>query len=219
MRFLIFAILIVGLVLILGCVNNPEDKESETIDETIDADTGEQAASFLDEDKIIIEDKKEDEVEYMGENPIVVFETDKGELKAEVFLDEAPITSKNFLKLVRKGFYDGLTFHRVEPNFVVQGGDPKGDGTGGSDEKIPLEVKPELKHELGSLAMARSTDPNSASSQFYFVIGDGQNPNKPASFLDMNYAVFGKVQGDGLDSVVRELTIGDKMNKVYIEGE
>ncbi|MDE1798423.1 MAG: peptidylprolyl isomerase, partial [Candidatus Micrarchaeota archaeon] len=88
-----------------------------------------------------------------------------------------------------------------------QGGDPAGNGTGGSKETIKLEIVPGLKHKLGTLAMARTNDPDSASCQFYFVIG-------PASFLDGSYAVFGQVQGDGI-KVVNQLRVGDKMTKVY----
>lgn len=142
-------------------------------------------------------------------NPVVVFETSKGNFSAEIFVKEAPITGNNFMKLVRSNFYNGLTFHRYEPNFVIQGGDPKGDGTGGAGQQIPLEIKPNLRHKLGTLAMARSSNPNSASSQFYVVIG-------PASFLDGQYAVFGQVQGEGM-KVVNQLRVGDKMNKVYEE--
>lgn len=142
-------------------------------------------------------------------NPTVVFETTKGMFKAEIYLKEAPITANNFLSLASRGFYNNLTFHRVEPNFVVQGGDPLGTGAGGSGINVPLEIKPNLKHVLGSLGMARSSDPNSASSQFYVVTG-------PASFLDGQYAVFGQVQGSGMD-VVNKLRIGDRMTKVYVE--
>jgi len=145
----------------------------------------------------------------MTKNPIVVFETNKGTFEAEIFVKEAPITGGNFEGLVKQKFYDGLIFHRVEPKFVVQGGDPKGDGTGGSNKTIPLEIKPNLKHEYGTLAMARSQSPNSASSQFYVVIGE-------ASFLDGQYAVFGKVLGSGM-SIVEKLRVGDIMTKVYIK--
>ncbi len=144
-------------------------------------------------------------------NPVVVFETAKGTFKAEIFEKEAPITAGNFLSLVKAGFYNNLTFHRVEPNFVVQGGDPKGDGTGGSGKTIPLEIKPGLKHVYGTLAMARSQNPNSASSQFYVVKG-------PASFLDGQYAVFGKVTDDAGMKVVEKIAVGDRMAKVYVEG-
>ena len=136
-----------------------------------------------------------------------LIETDKGTIKAELYTDKAPITTKNFIELADSGFYNGLKFHRVEPGFVVQGGDPKGDGTGGSEKTIPLEVNPDLKHVQGALGMARSQDPNSASSQFYITLAE-------TPFLDGNYAVFGKVL-QGIE-VVEKIKVGDKMNKVYI---
>ncbi len=144
-------------------------------------------------------------------DPIVVMETNKGTIKVEIYKTDAPITSTNFLDLVQRGFYNGLTFHRYEPGFCIQGGCPKGTGMGGSDKKIPLEVNPnnaKLRHDKsGVLAMARANDPNSASSQFYFTLG-------PADFLDGNYAVFGRVK-EGLN-VVESLRVGDKMTKVSV---
>ncbi|MCI0503442.1 peptidylprolyl isomerase [Candidatus Micrarchaeota archaeon] len=140
--------------------------------------------------------------------PIAVFETNKGKFKALIHEGEAPITAGNFLELVKSGFYDGLTFHRYEPGFVIQGGDPKGDGTGGSEKTIPLEIVPSLRHGLGALSMARTSDPDSASSQFFIVIGD-------AGHLDGKYAVFGQLQ-DGAETVMK-LRKGDRMEKVYIE--
>lgn len=136
-----------------------------------------------------------------------IIETDKGVIKAEIYADKAPITAKNFIELANSGFYDGLTFHRVEPGFVVQGGDPKGDGTGGSEKTIPLEISPELKHVKGALAMARTSDPNSATSQFYITL-------VPTPFLDGNYAVFGKVI-QGMDAVGKIMP-GDKMKRVSV---
>src|SRR3989344_2720165 len=141
---------------------------------------------------------------------IAVIETSKGVIKAELYTEKAPITTKNFIELSNSGFYNGLTFHRVEPGFVVQGGDPKGDGTGGSEKDILFEIHPDLRHVEGALGMARSQDPNSASSQFYITLA-------PAHFLDGNYAVFGKVIS-GMD-VAKKLQVGDKMNKVYITDE
>lgn len=134
-------------------------------------------------------------------------ETDKGTIKAELYVKQAPITTKNFIDLANSGFYNGLTFHRVEPGFVIQGGDPKGDGTGGSEKTIPLEINSELKHIKGALAMARTQDPNSATSQFYITLAE-------TPFLDGQYAVFGKVV-QGMD-VVGNIQVGDKMNKVTI---
>src|ERR1043166_3441243 len=132
-----------------------------------------------------------------------VIETNKGTIKFHLYETDAPITTSNFIELAQKGFYDGLTFHRVEPGFVIQGGDPKGNGTGGSGKTIPLEVKPNLKHDdAGVVAMARSSHPDSASCQFYITLGQ-------ASFLDMKYAVFGRVT-EGLN-VVKQIVVGDKM--------
>jgi len=138
----------------------------------------------------------------------VVIETNKGVVKLALYEQDAPITTKNFVELAEKKFYDGLTFHRVVEGFVVQGGDPRGNGSGGSDKKIPLEVSPRLIHgEPGAVAMARTSDPNSATSQFYITLGD-------AEFLDGKYAVFGRVT-EGMD-VVKKLQIGDVMKTVRI---
>ena len=115
-------------------------------------------------------------------------------------LDEkaAPITVKNFEKLVSEGFYDGLIFHRVIPGFMVQGGDPLGEGYGGSDETIVGEFahngRPNpISHKRGVISMARSQDPNSASSQFFICHAD-------ATFLDGEYSAFGKVV-EGMDVI------------------
>ena len=135
----------------------------------------------------------------------VRFETTQGVFVAEIFSD-VPVTAKNFLDLTASGFYNGLTFHRYEPNFVIQGGDPQGTGMGGSDKNIPLEIT-QYKHVKGALGMARSQDPNSASSQFYVCLVD-------TPFLDKNYAVFGQVL-EGFDKV-SALRKGDKMTKVSI---
>src|SRR5262249_42354176 len=147
----------------------------------------------------------------MAHNRTVIIETTKGTIKVVLYEDLAPITSGNFVGLAEKKFYDGLKFHRVEPDFVIQGGCPYGNGTGGSGKNITLEVSPNLKHgDAGAVAMARSADPNSASSQFYITLG-------PAPFLDGNYAVFGRVT-DGME-VVRSIRVGDVMNSITIVNE
>lgn len=141
-------------------------------------------------------------------NRTAIIETAKGTIKFELKESDAPITTKNFIDLANKGFYNGLIFHRVEPGFVIQGGDPKGNGTGGSGKNIPLEIAPTLSHKKGAVGMARSQEPNSASSQFYICIED-------AKFLDKNYAVFGQVtEGQNVVSAIRK---GDKMLKVTIQ--
>lgn len=116
---------------------------------------------------------------------------DYGVIKLELYEDVAPITVKNFVNLVNDKFYNGLTFHRIIKGFMIQGGDPNKDGTGGSNNNIKGEftsngVKNNLKHERGVISMARSNDMNSASSQFFIM----QETNNS---LDGNYAAFGKV--------------------------
>ncbi|MGI6406094.1 MAG: peptidylprolyl isomerase [Syntrophaceticus sp.] len=134
----------------------------------------------------------------------VTIETTKGRIVLEVYPELMPITVANFDKLVQSGFYNGLKFHRVE-DWVIQGGDPKGNGTGGPGWTIKLETNPQLKNLRGAVAMARAMDPNSAGSQFYILKTD-------ASWLDGQYAVFGKVT-EGMD-VVDQIQIGDIMETV-----
>jgi peptidyl-prolyl cis-trans isomerase B (cyclophilin B) len=129
-----------------------------------------------------------------------------GEIAIEFFPDDAPKTVENFVTLAKKGFYDGTTFHRVEPGFVVQGGDPKGNGTGGPGYTIKDEFNKQ-KHVRGVVAMARTQAPNSAGSQFYITLA-------PAHFLDGQYTVFGKVTS-GME-IVDKVKVGDKMKSVKI---
>ncbi|MCS6830227.1 MAG: peptidylprolyl isomerase [Armatimonadota bacterium] len=131
----------------------------------------------------------------------------RGKFVIELNLEKAPRTAGNFIKLAKEGFYNGLTFHRVVPDFVVQGGDPNGNGTGGPGYTIPFEDTG-LKHEDGAVAMARrGDDKNSAGSQFYICLG-------PQHRLDGDYAVFGKVV-HGMD-VVRKIQQYDIMKEVTI---
>ena len=123
---------------------------------------------------------------------------DYGTIELELDADTAPITVTNFVKLAQQDFYDGLTFHRIMDGFMIQGGDPLGNGRGGSDEKIKGEFKSngvenDISHVRGVISMARSSDPNSASSQFFIVQAD-------STFLDGQYAVFGYVT-EGQDIV------------------
>ena len=124
----------------------------------------------------------------------------------EFYPKDAPKTVENFVTLAKKGFYTGLKFHRVVPDFVVQGGCPKGDGTGGPGYTIPAEFNSK-KHVRGTVAMARSQDPDSAGSQFYICYG-------PTPHLDSNYTVFGQVTS-GMEHVDR-IKQGDKMKTVEI---
>lgn len=142
-------------------------------------------------------------------NRTVVLQTSKGEIQFELDEEHAPITTSNFAGLVEKGFYNGLKFHRFVSGFVIQGGDPAGNGTGGSGKTIPLEITGKHKHGVpGTVAMARSQHPDSASCQFYITLAD-------ASFLDTQYATFGTVTS-GLD-VVQTLREGDVMTSVTLK--
>lgn len=141
-------------------------------------------------------------------NRSALIKTEKGDITVVLYEDITPVTAGNFIDLAGKGFYNGLKFHRVEPNFVIQGGCPQGTGMGGSGKNIPLEIHPEARHDAaGALAMARSANPDSASSQFYITLA-------ATPFLDDNYAVFGKVT-DGLE-VVKTIRAGDKMLSVTV---
>jgi cyclophilin family peptidyl-prolyl cis-trans isomerase len=129
------------------------------------------------------------------------------QIRIEFYPEDAPKTVENFVTLARKGFYNGLSFHRVVPDFVVQGGCPKGDGTGGPGYQIKAEFNKQ-KHVRGSVAMARSQHPDSAGSQFYITYG-------ATPHLDNNYTVFGKVVA-GMEEVDR-IKQGDRMTTVAIE--
>ena len=141
------------------------------------------------------------------------FDTTKGIIVAQLAEDDAPLTTANFIELAEKGFYNGLTFHRYAPGFVIQGGDPNGDGMGGSGKNIKGEFKdngvpnPGKHDAAGVLAMARSGAPNSASSQYYYTLA-------PPPHLDGGYAVFGRVTS-GVDAFLA-LRQCDKMNSVTI---
>ena len=139
----------------------------------------------------------------------------------EVALDEeaAPLTVENFLKLTEEGFYDGLTFHRIIDGFMIQGGDPKGNGTGGSDETIKGEfsengVENPLSHTRGAISMARSQDYDSASSQFFIVQED-------STYLDGQYAAFGYVtEGmDVVDKICEDVSVEDQNGTVLPENQ
>ena len=134
----------------------------------------------------------------IGIHHAVITVKDYGDITVELDGDTAPITVQNFMDLANDGFYDGLTFHRIMDGFMIQGGDPNGDGTGGSDQTIKGEfasngVENNITHEKGVISMARSQDPDSASSQFFIVQAD-------SDFLDGDYAGFGHVT-EGLDIV------------------
>ncbi|MEN0642092.1 peptidylprolyl isomerase [Alkalicoccobacillus gibsonii] len=157
------------------------------------------------------------EVDIDLENPTIVTMTmeNGGEVVMELYPDVAPKTVENFVKLASDGFYNGLTFHRVIPGFMIQGGDPEGNGTGGPDHSVEGEFsnngfENDLSHERGVVSMARSQDPDSAGSQFFIVVED-------STFLDGDYAAFGKVT-EGMD-VVDEIVSVETSGEKPVEGQ
>jgi cyclophilin family peptidyl-prolyl cis-trans isomerase len=147
-----------------------------------------------------------------GKSYFATIDTAKGPIELELWPDLAPKHVNSFVFLAREGFFDGLTFHRVVDNFVIQGGDPTGSGNGGPGYSLPGEFHADnpVPHRAGTLAMARTSDPNSAGSQFYIVTTDGAGPTQ----LNGQYTVFGHVV-KGMD-VVKTIKQGDVMNKVTI---
>lgn len=138
----------------------------------------------------------------------IVLKTDKGDIKATLFASKAPVTVASFLNLAKRNFYDGLTFHRVVEDFVIQGGDPDGNGKGGPGYLLPDEIAPGLKHDKkGVFSMARKSKPDTAGSQFFITLG-------PAPHLDGGYSIFGEVT-EGLE-VVDQIEVGDKIVDIEI---
>ena len=138
-----------------------------------------------------------------------LFETDRGPIKVELYPDKAPLTVANFVNLARRGFYDGLNFHRVIPDFMIQGGCPQGTGTGGPGYKFEDEANNGVAHERGVLSMANA-GPNTNGSQFFIT-------HIATSWLDGKHTVFGKVV-EGMDAVDK-VQQGDHIRSVKIEGD
>ncbi|MGD0256593.1 MAG: peptidylprolyl isomerase [Thermoplasmata archaeon] len=126
-------------------------------------------------------------------NPTVTLRTTLGDVRIELFRDKAPKTVENFVTLLRKGFYTGLTFHRVIPGFMIQGGCPTGDGTGGPGYTIKDEFEPTLRHDGPGILSMANAGPNTGGSQFFITLA-------PTKWLDGKHAVFGRVRG-GMDVV------------------
>jgi peptidyl-prolyl cis-trans isomerase B (cyclophilin B) len=196
-KLAIFLVLIIISALLVGCPTRPA---TETVPpaapdgETVSAEdsAAEEAGRIKTKDSFKL---------------LFTIKTDKGEIKGELYPDVAPNTVLNFVTLARDGFYDGLTFHRVEPGFVIQGGCPEGRGTGGPGYCIPAEFNA-TPHKLGALAMARAYDPDSAGSQFYVVLNEAT-----CRQLDGNYTVFGQVT-EGMP-VVLGIERGDVIKYSY----
>ncbi|AQS11821.1 putative peptidyl-prolyl cis-trans isomerase [Clostridium saccharobutylicum] len=191
---LVTVVVIMSSLVLVGCGNKNTQSQGDSTsvtDESSDSKTG-------------------------NENlPVVTITVENyGVIQAELYPEIAPNTVNNFISLVKKGFYDNLTFHRIIKGFMIQGGDPKGDGTGGPGYSIEGEFTSNgfansLKHTKGVLSMARAQDPNSAGSQFFIMTGDAPN-------LDGQYAAFGKVTS-GLDVLEKIQSVKTKSNDAPID--
>lgn len=195
MKKLLACLLCISLfsALLAGCGSNENDTSQTDNSSTARTEEEQDAAS---EEKDTASEEEEDYLE--GLHHVEIEVKDYGTISVELDADTAPISVTNFIRLAEDGFYDGLTFHRIISGFMIQGGDPLGNGTGGSDKNIKGEfskngVENDISHERGVISMARSNAPDSASSQFFIVHED-------SPFLDGNYAAFGHVT-EGIEIV------------------
>jgi len=143
---------------------------------------------------------------------VAVMETNKGKIKLNLFADQAPLTVGNFVNLAKRGYYDGLTFHRVISDFMIQGGCPLGSGTGGPGYTFGDEIVKSLRHDKPGILSMANAGPNTNGSQFFIT-------HVPTAWLDGNHTVFGEVMGDEDLDVVNSIAQGDRMEKVTIEGD
>lgn len=138
--------------------------------------------------------------------------TTKGDIRLKLFPDKAPLTVLNFVNLAKKGFYDGLTFHRVIPNFMIQGGCPLGTGTGGPGYRFADEFSPDLTHSKPGILSMANAGPRTNGSQFFIT-------HIPTPWLDNKHSIFGEVVGEKDQAVVNSIVQGDKITSITIEGD
>ncbi len=203
-------VIIVALIYVQGQKNTGEQPAPAATDAAAAAtgDTGATATTGTSEQTMATNTNPDLTTDANGlSKATVVITTTQGVIKYKFYSSDAPATVKRMVELINQGFYNGLTFHRVEPDFVIQGGDPLGNGMGGSGQKLKAEFN-SRKHVEGTVAMARARDPDSADSQFYVALGT-------LPHLDRNYTVFGQVV-EGMD-VARKIRVGDKMTSVIIQ--
>jgi len=141
-----------------------------------------------------------------------VFDTTRGTIRVNLFADQAPLTVANFVNLARRGYYDGLTFHRVIPNFMIQGGCPEGSGRGGPGYRFEDECHADLRHDRPGILSMANAGPGTNGSQFFITHG-------PTGWLDGKHTVFGAVQSDADQKVVNAIAMGDIINHLTIEGD
>ena len=143
---------------------------------------------------------------------IAHFDTDRGPIRVELAADKAPLTVANFVNLARRGFYDGLSFHRVINDFMIQGGCPLGTGTGGPGYKFEDEFHPSLRHDKPGVLSMANAGPRTNGSQFFITHG-------PTPWLDGKHSVFGEVVGGDDQKVVNAIRQGDTIERVAVEGD
>ena len=148
----------------------------------------------------------------VADDVTAVVRTSKGDIKLRLFAEKAPVTVANFVNLAKRGYYDGLTFHRVIPDFMIQGGCPQGTGTGGPGYRFEDECTPELKHDApGKLSMANA-GPGTNGSQFFIT-------HVETPWLDGRHTVFGEVLDAADQAVVDAIVVGDILESIELEGE
>ena len=141
-----------------------------------------------------------------------LIQTTKGDIRLRLFPDRAPLTVLNFVNLAKKGFYDGLTFHRVIPDFMIQGGCPLGTGAGGPGYRFKDEFSKDLRHDRGGRLSMANAGPNTNGSQFFIT-------HVPTPWLDDKHTIFGEVMGEEDRKVVDSIVKGDKITAIVIEGD
>lgn len=216
-RICLLAAALLAAAWVTGCSGQESSVETTQTEETA-AQTETAAEQEQSQTWDASEGQAEEELA-LGRHHVTISVQDYGDIQVELYGDEAPITVTNFLKLAEEGFYDGLTFHRIIDGFMIQGGDPLGNGTGGSGQEIKGEfaangVDNPLKHTRGAISMARSQYPDSASSQFFIVHQD-------SDYLDGNYAAFGYVtEGmEVVDQICADTPVEDNNGTVAPENQ
>lgn len=199
-RMLLFFALLAAALLCIGCASGSDESgQKEQTEQAASEDAESRTESGKEEEDQAKEEEKTDGTQGELKHYTAIIDVrDYGKITVDLDPNAAPITVENFVKLAKDGFYDGLTFHRIMEGFMIQGGDPNGNGTGGSSETIKGEFKENgvdnpISHVRGTISMARSQDPDSASSQFFIVQAD-------STFLDGQYAAFGSVK-EGMEIV------------------
>ena len=222
--FSIIAIMALVVCMFAGCGSKKSNTSSNANSGTSSSESAKQEETAVPESTESTDagsdiSSSDDTKQLSGKHHVVIKVKKYGNIKVDLDADTAPISVTNFVNLAKKGFYDGLTFHRIIDGFMIQGGDPSGDGTGGSDETIKGEfsdngVENNISHVRGTISMARSSENDSASSQFFIVQSD-------STYLDGQYAGFGTVTSgmDIVDKICKDTPVTDSNGTVEKENQ